>query len=344
MEHFQREIKEIYSHMGDSVSRQIFTDRLMYNITGDISFIRNIVATTDEGKRFLDKLQGNRKKLIFGAGIWGKEILDTYKDVKFECFVDNKKAGKTYEGLSVISFQEYMDRYRDGIIIISSRLYHREIYQQLMENGINDDNIVNAGEMTDIMSKRQYFDISGLKENWKEEGCFVDAGSFDGRTSQIFARWCEGKFQKIFAFEPDKENAIKCERVIQSCVGEGKSNIIRKGLWDKEDVLCFSSYSNGASRVEENGEIKIPVGCLDDMVLDNRVTFIKMDIEGSEYNALMGAKKTIIKNRPKLAISIYHKKEDIWILPAVILQMVPDYKLYLGHYSIAAAETVLYAI
>ena len=78
--------------------------------------------------------------------------------------------------------------------------------------------------------------------------------------------------------------------------------------------------------------------------MDERVAFIKMDIEGSEYNALLGARETIVRNRPILAISIYHRKEDIWVLPSVILEMVPDYKLYFGHYSIAAAETVLYAI
>ena len=80
------------------------------------------------------------------------------------------------------------------------------------------------------------------------------------------------------------------------------------------------------------------------MIRDERVTFIKMDIEGSEYNALLGARETIVKDRPKLAVSIYHKKEDIWTLPSLILEMVPDYKLFFGHYSIAAAETVLYAI
>lgn len=343
MDHFRKDIKSIYSHIGNAVSKQIFIDRLMYNITDDIRFIKNIIGTTVEGKEFLDRIQCNKKKLIFGAGIWGKEILDTYRGVPFECFVDNKAAGKIYEGLPVISFDEYMEKYKNEIIVISSRLYHKEIYQQLKENGVSDDNIVNAGKITDIMSRRQYFDIPEFN-NEMEEGCFVDAGSFDGRTSKIFAEWCEGRFQKIFAFEPDSKNAVKCEDTLRNCVGGGKNSVIRKGLWDKEDVLCFKAYSNGASRVEKKGEIKIPVGRLDDMIRDERVTFIKMDIEGSEYNALLGARETIVRNRPKLAVSIYHKKEDVWTIPSLILEMVSDYELYFGHYSIAAAETVLYAI
>ena len=80
-----------------------------------------------------------------------------------------------------------------------------------------------------------------------------------------------------------------------------------------------------------------------DDVVDEKVTFIKMDIEGAEYEALLGAKETIQKNKPKLAISIYHKPEDIISIPKLIKSMVPNYRLYIRHYSNADNETVLYA-
>ena len=67
MDHFRKDIKNIYSHIGNAVSKQIFIDRLMYNITDDIRFIKNIIGTTVEGKEFLDRIQCNKKKLIFGA-------------------------------------------------------------------------------------------------------------------------------------------------------------------------------------------------------------------------------------------------------------------------------------
>ena len=69
-----------------------------------------------------------------------------------------------------------------------------------------------------------------------------------------------------------------------------------------------------------------------------------MDVEGSEYNALLGAEKTIAAHKPTLAISVYHKPQDIWEIPALILKLNPDYRFYLGHYSIARGETVLYAL
>ncbi len=91
-------------------------------------------------------------------------------------------------------------------------------------------------------------------------------------------------------------------------------------------------------------EIEIPVCALDEICVDNDVSFIKMDIEGSEKNALIGAENTIRRCKPKLAISIYHKNEDIWELPEMILQMNENYRLYLRHYSLAGEDTVLYAI
>ena len=82
---------------------------------------------------------------------------------------------------------------------------------------------------------------------------------------------------------------------------------------------------------------------IDDMVGDDKVTFIKMDIEGAEMEALEGAKQTIERNRPKLAISIYHKEEDLWEIPFYILSKYPWYKIYMRHYTLTTNETVLYA-
>ena len=69
-----------------------------------------------------------------------------------------------------------------------------------------------------------------------------------------------------------------------------------------------------------------------------------MDIEGAEKQALFGSKQVIKQNHPKLAISVYHRFDDIFEIPELILSFNPDYKLYLRHYCINPAETILYAI
>jgi hypothetical protein len=69
-----------------------------------------------------------------------------------------------------------------------------------------------------------------------------------------------------------------------------------------------------------------------------------MDIEGAEQAALKGAENLIREQRPKLAICVYHTPQAIWEIPEIIMKINPDYKLFLRHYSITEAETVLYAI
>ena len=95
----------------------------------------------------------------------------------------------------------------------------------------------------------------------------------------------------------------------------------------------------------DTGETCIEVMPIDEAVdLSERVTFIKMDVEGSELEALKGARRTIVRDKPKLAICIYHKPEDMLTLPWYIKSLVPEYKLYLRHHSVMATETVLYAM
>jgi hypothetical protein len=74
-----------------------------------------------------------------------------------------------------------------------------------------------------------------------------------------------------------------------------------------------------------------------------KVDFIKMDIEGAEPIALKGAINTIKRYRPKLAIAIYHSMDDFVSIPKWINDLNLDYELYLGHYTIHAEETIIFA-
>lgn len=82
---------------------------------------------------------------------------------------------------------------------------------------------------------------------------------------------------------------------------------------------------------------------LDTLLASNKVTFIKMDIEGAEQNALEGAKQIIQKQTPKLAICIYHSLEDLWEVPLQIKRMVPEYKIGVRHHAANMGDTVCYA-
>ena len=82
---------------------------------------------------------------------------------------------------------------------------------------------------------------------------------------------------------------------------------------------------------------------LDEFLKGERVTLMKMDIEGAEYDALKGAEYIIKTQKPRLAISIYHDKNHIVDIPALLLSFRSDYKFYIRHYSLLSNETVLYA-
>jgi len=119
-------------------------------------------------------------------------------------------------------------------------------------------------------------------------------------------------------------------------------------VWNETGKLSFGRETYGSFEYVSVLKIDdfflrqtVPAVRIDDIT--NNATFIKMDIEGAELNALKGAKKTIIANTPKLAISIYHQLNDLWEIPIYIKQLVPEYKLYVRHHSKTIAETVLYA-
>lgn len=80
------------------------------------------------------------------------------------------------------------------------------------------------------------------------------------------------------------------------------------------------------------------------MLAGKRVTFLKLDIEGAEMEALRGAGQIIRTQKPKLAVSVYHRRDDIWRIPMLLLSYVPTYRFYLRVYSFTGKDTVLYAI
>ena len=120
--------------------------------------------------------------------------------------------------------------------------------------------------------------------------------------------------------------------------------LVPYGLWDREDILKFEAADGGFSTIKNTGNMEIKVVSLDDFLNGQEATYIKMDIEGAELKALKGAKNTITKYKPKLALCIYHKPLDIIEIPLYLKTIEPRYKFYLRHYSNFHTETVLYAI
>ena len=111
---------------------------------------------------------------------------------------------------------------------------------------------------------------------------------------------------------------------------------------DEAKTLSFTS-DGSSSHLSEDGDIKIKVGPLDD-IDTGPITFLKMDIEGAEKKAIIGAQNKIRNDKPKLAICVYHLADDFWLIPELVLSIQPEYNIYLRHYTEGLTETVMYFI
>jgi len=200
-------------------------------------------------------------------------------------------------------------------------------------------------ENNTIQDIDHYFssDIIKLSDN---EG-FVNCGSYNGDTIKEFISQTNGKFKHIFAFEPNKINYISlCEMVKKLKLSFDVITCYQKGVYS-ENTKCNFKVNKGGSFITEDGEDIIDVIKLDSFLSKeeiNMITFVNMDIEGAELEALKGMKDIIKINKPKLAISVYHKLEHFWEIPFFIKSLNPEYKIYFRQHALSEAETVCYAI
>ena len=128
-------------------------------------------------------------------------------------------------------------------------------------------------------------------------------------------------------------------------MGKNHYELYQLGVWSKKEMLYFSAAGTCSSHIsEKKSDYVIETTSLDEIVFDKRPTYIKIDIEGAEQEALKGCRKIIHTYKPKLAVCIYHKPEDLYEIPIMIKEMNPEYKLYVRQYANAWFDTVLYAV
>ena len=184
----------------------------------------------------------------------------------------------------------------------------------------------------------QYFDRDIL--NCSTDEVFVDGGGFDGLTTRIFADFVGQKYKKVLYFEPSPAMCDKSKKLLGDLANV---QFFCEGLFSDTRTVGFTTTANVDGKISDDGDMKIQVRPLDSLHRE-QPTFIKLDIEGAESEALKGAAEIIRDFKPKLAIAAYHKGEDLWALPRMILSLRPDYKIYLRHYTKTGLESVVFAV
>jgi len=366
----------LYSLLQDEMSRSLFWVRLQVDLEPSMSqavqllqvserYTEEEITALRHWKSTFQKLRDAQKQiLLYGAGNLGQLaanlILKEGED--FFAFCD-RQASNEKEVLNLLGKPVYPPDYlfenmQQCYVVITTTDYYEEIEQFLIQNGFPQEHILPLGfesslnRGTDIHDK-QYFDFPEL---YQKGTTFVDAGCFDGKNSIHFAKWCKGEYESILAFEPDVENCKICERNIQEA-GIDCFRLIQAGLSSRREKVKFTTGLDSANYVQDDivqqGDVLVVrgTGCvktiqtdrLDEYTRHLTVGFIKMDIEGSELSALQGAEDTIKRDKPFMAVSIYHRRGDVLAIMDYLHQLVPDYRFRIRHYGPLVYDTVLFA-
>ena len=197
----------------------------------------------------------------------------------------------------------------------------------------------------------QYFPKDVVSLSDKE--VFIDCGAYTGDTAAAFVNRTKGRYERLVGFETDASLFSHIDKTLP------RSVFFNKGVWDKADRLAFcaaDSYGKIAdtsvssstvfdrSDRAEQSETTVDVVPIDSVAECAGATFIKMDIEGAELPALKGAEQTIRRNKPKLAVCIYHSNADTIDIPEYVIGLDIGYKLFVRQHFGTVCETVLYAV
>ena len=348
---------KVYQMLEDDESRDIYLNKLNWLLSLDYRYIKNILTMYQPGlldwtvsfeKAMQDlkaALPPDRDIILYGTGEFAPYVLKYWRnDKRLAGFCSRSKCGLEtgFQGFPVMTPEELLSQKDFSVIIsVAADAPRREIRQILLEGNYPANQVYEIPGYAREDDKGQYFAPSFM--HYGESEILVDAGCCDLGTSLIFKNYCKS-IKKIYAFEPDPQCFDACLAKKQE-EAFSEVEVLPFGTWSKQTTLGFTSTVHGSSHICEKGNAGISVLPIDDAVdPKDKITMIKMDVEGAELESLKGAKKTIQRDKPKLAICIYHKPEDMTEIPLYIKELVPEYKLYIRHYSNYQWETVLYAV
>lgn len=257
------------------------------------------------------------------------DFLSHYREVDFGRY-DADKENPSY-------FKEHESELKQAWNLLADDR-SREVLQNLVNYRISRD----LKYLANLEENNQYFppkdEISIL---WDGEDVFLDLGAYDGDSLRGFIAYADDKYKKIIAVEASRKNY---EMLVKNAESLPHVQCINIGVYKERSQVRFEVNDAKNSFATEDGTAVLEVDSVDHILNGEAVTTIKMDIEGAEYDAILGMEKTL-QNHPVLMVSIYHKVEDLFRLQLLIEKMCPNvYDYYIRHYSPTVIETVLYAV
>lgn len=206
----------------------------------------------------------------------------------------------------------------------------------------------------ELIFHNQYFEINEFTQRDAFE-VFVDCGAYVGDTIEQYLTVKSGVFGKIYAFEPDEINCnalkYRVERLKKEwAIEDDRIEIIKGGIGEKKTHLQMRAIQNGNDRLgtgflleSENIDSGTDIFAIDDYFSEIPISFLKADIESFEESMIRGGKNIIKRDKPKIAVCIYHNASDMYRIPLLIKEINPNYRLSVRQHYFGMCETVLYA-
>lgn len=256
-----------------------------------------------------------------------KTVVNGYSLVSLSLFDFDNEKHKTYmnQGDIILLALDLMDDDHSRDIFCSSLRSH--ILREY------DDSLISK-DMT------QYFDVNvPFKKGYHT---FIDCGAFIGDSLLEMLKFHE--CNTYIGFEPDRKTFERLSATVESVKDKlAQVYLYPTATGESNAFVSFAAEGQGSSKITETGDQTVQVVKLDGVLKKIKPTMLKMDVEGFEIATLNGAKNLIMEHKPDLAVCVYHKVSDLWVIPLMLRKWVPEYKFYLRCHHFKTIETVLYA-
>ena len=310
-------------------------------------FIDNGVSK--QGMDFLDKKVVSLASFLSQTSKRPKLVLISSANINFCNSIKQQLNGQ----VDFLTIDEYVFNKRINEILAVLELLEDDFSKRVYTEMIIA-RMANQPFAEDIYTKDQYFCLPPFLDRNPNE-VFVDLGAYVGDSIEQYIQCKSGVFSKIFAFEPDARNMdalqYRMERLCKEWSISKESIVCEKaGVGRRSE--CLSLYNSNTDSPSLGARIadafdadaeQIQIYAIDDYFANQKVGFLKADIESFELDMLIDAKKTILRDSPILAISIYHNALDMWKIVLWLSELLPNYAFKIRQHSHLLLDTVLYA-
>ena len=292
-----------------------------------------------DGDCLEDVLSQNKVNLVVAHRGFNKLKLEPYRD-NIAILIDRDCFSGNYDADPNMMTREFVELNEDKLTMVYNSLSDEKSKQTFLAY-INQKISMDYSYLKDVKSSIQYFDADII--DLENHETFIDAGAYTGDTVDCFIEQLKNRgietYEAIYSFEPDPVNY---DRLKNKKYKKFHPFCLATSEWSGE-VMFQSRGKGSSSSISGEDGCLIKMDTIDHILHEKPVTFLKMDVEGYELASLRGAQKVIRKWRPKLAICIYHKRQDLWEVLEYIASLVPSYRFYMRAYDDTATELVLYA-